>query len=1236
MKQAWQQNRITEKELATIAQGAIEYWASGDWDFLKDFLDDGRLTTIITPEMEEMMSEASDQLEDIVAQWLIKEKGLTVTGNKMLTKQAWAQVKTHEELMEEAYALWQKPENSDWSQDDFVSNLPSQAHKDAVVLGNLNYQVGNGGFQQWFDNGYGNRDTSYLIIELLPKIGTPTALEVQKLLRKARRIQGNIEDAERRRSSGYGDEEDEYNERIYEQFEPLDDAYYQLDDQFMIDAEKYLQSIIATGSLNTEAWSLHKNVLEYPRKVEQFLENNGYTIHFAQSKGPAGYPNMASTINLVIFKEIDENYQYGYPARELKAKKEEIKNLLKSNGFNDVKVTNTSYGSILVVVPYQSQSMRQDSSLKFGWAPKYRYTFITHTFAHYMGAHGESKNKITVKARCLFDAYCFKEDLTPENFAEEMGFNIDSMRASDEVFIKAMGDNIDNEEFAITIFKDDAPLFTPEGGAEEEDEGEFEVDSSQRVSLKFSDYTYKPGEEIGYHGRVGHVVEENGIGVIVHFDDTGKEEWIDKIELLEQEGLNAPEEDELDRVLKLRDRARERMEGRYGSEEFPLDILPFSYNGFSGDLEGETPIARGKFIEKTNDPGIVKILLNTGKIQLVPTFAIRGDFEEPTWKNVFEEGSNNVPFGSPSALGSKRASRKFSDGGGTFEWPQLYLKDGMIVDYKGNQAFIDADQPNFNSVEEAENWLIEKNYRGNVIGDYNMRQASIKKAQEEDYDYYHDNFTPGEDAECEYCGKPGARYYNAFGQRLNFGGFDSDKLLCEHCAQEEFKKDREGSMKKKANGVALNMLSALFEDKFPMHRVPAELRVLRAKASDAIKELVNHIGTLGRDSTPPDFPMDWYYSNTQFATPLNAPQDYSNFVTETRVLFQEIIDYANKNVGGKEFYATMKTTIKKISRDQVGVIVLRELVDGKPYRYGYINEGNDYIQLKGHIQVPKYGTIYRPDTGTAVKVLGYQDIKRSTDNLLVEALMKKRAGDEADDLAESEWSDKGAEDWGKKPLPPVTEDSIDELRFKDLPEDSSEDDLFKYLKRRHNKLVDQFHDITKAHDVLQEEIDKDVERLFGPNTKDALNEMTSNLTRQALIKEAVDVSDDVPPMGWDATEPGVPAGSGAPKQPLQSLQNDDDKEQQKQDQGVLYDSTKDSGPQFQTTISPKDKSVTVKFLDSPEQDAFHKIIEQKPAANLDQLPKLNTTPPQGGQQPGQAPGQQEPGRFNEQEVPVVF
>lgn len=53
--------------------------------------------------------------------------------------------------MDDAYDLWRSKPGI--SREDLF-DLISFKHKAAVVLGNLNYQVENGGFAQWIDNGY--------------------------------------------------------------------------------------------------------------------------------------------------------------------------------------------------------------------------------------------------------------------------------------------------------------------------------------------------------------------------------------------------------------------------------------------------------------------------------------------------------------------------------------------------------------------------------------------------------------------------------------------------------------------------------------------------------------------------------------------------------------------------------------------------------------------------------------------------------------------------------------------------------------------------------------------------------------------------------------------------------------------------------------------------------------------------------------------------------------------------
>lgn len=121
-------------------------------------------------------------------------------------------------------------------------------------------------------------------------------------------------------------------------------------------------------------------------------------------------------------------------------------------------------------------------------------------------------------------------------------------------------------------------------------------------------------------------------------------------------------------------------------------------------------------------------------------------------------------------------------------------------------------------------------------------------------------------------------------------------------------------------------------------------------------------------------------------------------------------------------------------------------------------------------------------------------------------------------------------------------------------------------------------------------------------------------------KTAADISDTVPPMGWSTQgEEGSPSGAGPALPPQQNLQP--------QQNNVLYDSTKDSGPKFQTTIDPSGKSVTVKFLDSQEKEGLEQALSQpQPDLTQQQQPPLQAQQPQQGQQP----------QFGEQEVPMSF
>ena len=81
-----------------------------------------------------------------------------------------------QELMDAAYERWQA---NDWSRDQFIMRL-SWEEKVAVTIGNLNYQVCNGGFMQWHDNGYSQHTKE--LLEALNEVGTEAALAAVELV----------------------------------------------------------------------------------------------------------------------------------------------------------------------------------------------------------------------------------------------------------------------------------------------------------------------------------------------------------------------------------------------------------------------------------------------------------------------------------------------------------------------------------------------------------------------------------------------------------------------------------------------------------------------------------------------------------------------------------------------------------------------------------------------------------------------------------------------------------------------------------------------------------------------------------------------------------------------------------------------------------------------------------------------------------------------------------------------
>jgi hypothetical protein len=127
----------------------------------------------------------------------------------------------HQKLMNEAYASFKK-----LSYDEFINQL-DEKHKVAVILGNLNYQVGNGGFSQWYYNNYHKAFTKYAgilntaISKIDNRVISPRFYELKKAISYALLAIDSIDDA----NDAYGEDEDEID---YSTLDKLDDRFYEL------------------------------------------------------------------------------------------------------------------------------------------------------------------------------------------------------------------------------------------------------------------------------------------------------------------------------------------------------------------------------------------------------------------------------------------------------------------------------------------------------------------------------------------------------------------------------------------------------------------------------------------------------------------------------------------------------------------------------------------------------------------------------------------------------------------------------------------------------------------------------------------------------------------------------------------------------------------------------------------------------------------------------------------------
>lgn len=134
----------------------------------------------------------------------------------------------HQTLMNQVYDRWQNGDLKDFPRQDFLDAcMPQQ--RAAVLIGNLNYQWGNGGISQWHGNRYSeNLNDVRNVLRRMVKHRIVIAADVLGLLDKGMEILTNLDDKDD------GDESNGLDE--------IDTAYYAISEQFMSDFQKYLNN----------------------------------------------------------------------------------------------------------------------------------------------------------------------------------------------------------------------------------------------------------------------------------------------------------------------------------------------------------------------------------------------------------------------------------------------------------------------------------------------------------------------------------------------------------------------------------------------------------------------------------------------------------------------------------------------------------------------------------------------------------------------------------------------------------------------------------------------------------------------------------------------------------------------------------------------------------------------------------------------------------------------------------
>lgn len=143
--------------------------------------------------------------------------------------------------MDGAYNRWQNSKGM--TKQEFWDQLNAD-ERIAVFCGNLNYQVENGGFSQWLDNGYATDETISFLLRFTAKTPGEAMKVVNQILYEfmhaVRRCGVDLSDP-------FGSMEEEDYNWFYELTNPLNSRFYDVNTAWVAEIEAHLQGMKAAA-----------------------------------------------------------------------------------------------------------------------------------------------------------------------------------------------------------------------------------------------------------------------------------------------------------------------------------------------------------------------------------------------------------------------------------------------------------------------------------------------------------------------------------------------------------------------------------------------------------------------------------------------------------------------------------------------------------------------------------------------------------------------------------------------------------------------------------------------------------------------------------------------------------------------------------------------------------------------------------------------------------------------------